>query len=650
MIDFMKNRKIVLVFLTTIGFVLAGFTQQEENKPQVIFIGDSTVKNGSGHGSNGQWGWGDQIACYFDTTKISVINHAIGGRSSRTFISEGRWDRLLPSVRKGDYVLIQFGHNDGSPVNDTLRARGTIKGVGEETEEIDNLITKKREIVHTYGWYLRKYITDIKAKGATPILISPVPRNNFDDGKTRRNAANYGGWAKQVAEAENVPFIDLNSLVADEYDKIVAQFGNAVIDSAYFHGDHTHTSLTGAKLNASKVVEGIKSLENCPLKNFLSDRTYIFGKDLSCNVCVTTDDAIFFSVDLPEGDYDITLASGHPDKASETTVRGETRRLFLEKIKTEKGQYSEQSFTVNIRNKHISRTKDVRLKSRETHKLNWDDKLTLEFTGVNPSVQSIRIRPAEKPITVFICGNSTVTDQDNEPWCGWGQMIPRFFGQGVSFANYAESGESANSFIAAGRLEKLLTQAKAGDYLFVEFGHNDQKQTGEGVGPWLSFTENLKIFISEARKRGIYPVLLTPVQRRNFDANGKIVNTHGEYPDAVRKLAGDENVPLIDLHQMTKIMYEAWGEKTSAGAFVHYPAGTFPGQNEELKDNSHFNAFGGYEVARCVVEGIRQNGLADILQRLRPEIRQFNPAKPDDAKTFYIPPSPFIELEKPDGF
>ncbi|MDR2679783.1 MAG: rhamnogalacturonan acetylesterase, partial [Tannerella sp.] len=196
----------------------------------------------------------------------------------------------------------------------------------------------------------------------------------------------------------------------------------------------------------------------------------------------------------------------------------------------------------------------------ETHKLNWDNKLTLEFTGVNPSVQSIRIRPAEKP-----------------------------------------------------------------------------------------FTENLKIFISEARKRGMYPVLLTPVQRRNFDANGKIVNTHGKYPDAVRKLAGDENVPFIDLHQMTKIMYEAWGEKTSVCAFVHYPAGTFPGQNTELKDNSHFNAYGGYEVARCVIEGIRQNGLTDILQRLRPEIRPFDPAKPDDVKKFNIPPSPFVEIAKPDG-
>jgi lysophospholipase L1-like esterase len=452
-----------------------------------------------------------------------------------------------------------------------------------------------------------------------------------------------------VAEAENVPFIDLNALVADEYDNIIARFGEAVIDSIYFYGDHTHTSLTGAKLNARKVMEGIQALENCSLKDFLLDRTYTFDKKPQDGILKTVSNALFFTVDLPESDYDVTLVLGHPDKDSETTVRGETRRLFLEKIKTGKGQYSEQSFTVNIRNKHISRTKDVSIKPRETHKLNWDNQLTLEFTGIHPSVQSIRIRPAEKPLTVFICGNSTVTDQDNEPWCGWGQMIPRFFGQGIAVANYAESGETAHSFISAGRLEKLLTQAKAGDYLFVEFGHNDQKQKGEGIGPWLSFTENLKIFIAEARKRGMYPVLLTPVQRRTFDATGKIINTHEEYPDAIRKLAADESVPLIDLHQMTKIMYEAWGEKASTGAFVHYPAGTFPGQENDLKDNSHFNAYGGYEVARCVVEGIRQNELTDILQYLRPDIHSFNPAKPDDMKFFSIPLSPLIEIEKPDG-
>jgi rhamnogalacturonyl hydrolase YesR/lysophospholipase L1-like esterase len=609
-------------------------------KPFVLFIGDSTVKNGAGNGNNGQWGWGDQIAQYFDTDRIAVVNRARGGRSSRTYISEGLWNETLNSIRAGDFVVIQFGHNDSSPVNDTARARGTIRGIGEETEEIVNLITKKHETVHTFGWYLRKYVADTKAKGATPIIVSPVPRDNFKDGKTIRNQANYGGWAKQVAESEKVPFIDLNGRVADEYDKIVAEFGQAVIDSCYFYGDHTHTSLTGAKLNARQVVAGIKDLPDCSLKDYLPDKKY---------GAISDKESFYFSTPLPEGDYEVTLLLGAPDKASETTVRGESRRLFLEKIKTKKGQYSEHSFTINIRNKHISPSKDVRIKPREMKKPNWDDSLTLEFTGLNPGVQSIRIRPAEQPLTVFLCGNSTVVDQDNEPWCGWGQMITRFFGQGISFANYAESGESANTFIAAGRLEKLLTQAKAGDYIFVEFGHNDQKQKGEGIGPWTSFTQSLKTFITEARKRGIHPVLLTPVQRRRFDEKGQIINTHGEYPDAIRKLADDEKVSLIDLHQMSKILYEALGEKKSLKAFVHYPAGTFPKQEKALEDNTHFNSYGGYEIARCVIEGVRQNGFSDILQYLRPEVQPFNPEKPDDVKAFSLPSSPFIEFEKPDG-
>ncbi|MDR2475195.1 MAG: rhamnogalacturonan acetylesterase [Bacteroidales bacterium] len=249
------------------------FINQPDSKPQLIFIGDSTVKNGSGDGRNGQWGWGDQIACYFDTARISVVNLARGGRSSRTFVSEGLWSNVLETLHQGDYLLIQFGHNDASPINDTLRARGTIKGIGEETEEIDNLLTHKHETVHSFGWYLRNYAREAKSRGATPILLSPVPRNSFRNGKIVRNAETYGGWAKQIAEAENIPFIDLNSLSANELDKIADQWGQSVIDSSYFYGDHTHTSLTGAKLNACCVVEGIKQLKNCLLNDFLLDKT-----------------------------------------------------------------------------------------------------------------------------------------------------------------------------------------------------------------------------------------------------------------------------------------------------------------------------------------------------------------------------------------
>ena len=138
--------------------------------PTLYIVGDSTVRNGRGDGANGQWGWGDLVGKYFDPAKINVVNWALGGRSSRTFITQGHWDRVLTGLKSGDFVMIQFGHNDGGPINDDSRARGSLRGTGEETQDIDNLLTKQHETVHTYGWYLRKYVTDTKTKDATPLI------------------------------------------------------------------------------------------------------------------------------------------------------------------------------------------------------------------------------------------------------------------------------------------------------------------------------------------------------------------------------------------------------------------------------------------------------------------------------------------------
>jgi lysophospholipase L1-like esterase len=145
-----------------------------------------------GDGAGGQWGWGEPIAALFDRTKINVVNRAVGGLSSRTYLSGGQWERALALLKPGDFVVMQFGHNDEGAVNDTFRARGSIKGLGEESEEIDNLLTKKHEVVHSFGWYLRKFIADARAKGATPIVCSLVPRKIWKDGKIARNAEDYG--------------------------------------------------------------------------------------------------------------------------------------------------------------------------------------------------------------------------------------------------------------------------------------------------------------------------------------------------------------------------------------------------------------------------------------------------------------------------
>jgi lysophospholipase L1-like esterase len=241
-------------------------TETNRTLPMLFIVGDSTVRNGT----RGQMGWGTPIARFFDPAKIKVENLALGGRSSRTFQTQGWWDKVLAAARPGDFVLMQFGHNDGGPLDDTNRARGTIRGLGEETKEIYNPIMKKPEVVHTYGWYMRKYITDARAKGMTPIVCSPVPRlpkQPVQAGDVDTNS--YVVLSAEVASSQNVLFIDLNHIILGHYAGMTPE----EIKAKYFTpADNTHTSPVGADLNAQSVVEGLRALKDCPLKNFLLDQ------------------------------------------------------------------------------------------------------------------------------------------------------------------------------------------------------------------------------------------------------------------------------------------------------------------------------------------------------------------------------------------
>lgn len=238
--------------------------------PTIWIAGDSTAAPGGPNAT----GWGVPFPNYFDLTKVNVANRARGGRSSRTFIAEGTWDRLVEGLKADDIVLIQFGHNDGGALNEEppgskmpLRARGSIKGLGEESEEIDNVITKKHEVVHTFGWYLRKMVADVKGKKATPILLSLTVRNIWLDGKVERGSGRYGEWSAAVAKAAGVQFIDLTRLVADEYEKR----GEEAV-KPLFPADHTHTGAEGADLNAAQVVAGLRALKGAPVDKFLSPK------------------------------------------------------------------------------------------------------------------------------------------------------------------------------------------------------------------------------------------------------------------------------------------------------------------------------------------------------------------------------------------
>ena len=233
--------------------------------PTLFLVGDSTVRNGHGDGAGGQWGWGDTLADLFDTSKINVVNRAIGGRSSRTYITEGHWQDTMALMKSGDIVLFQFGHNDSGPLDDTSRARGSIPGIGDEVREIENPILKRHEVVHSYGWYMRQYVVETKAKGATPVLCSPIPRKIWKDGKVVRNEENYGGWARQIAVQQHVAFVDLDEIIAHHYDAL----GEAKVEPL-FADPHTHTSRSGAELNSECVISGLKGLPNDPLAAYLS--------------------------------------------------------------------------------------------------------------------------------------------------------------------------------------------------------------------------------------------------------------------------------------------------------------------------------------------------------------------------------------------
>ncbi|OWK70966.1 rhamnogalacturonan acetylesterase [Pedobacter sp. AJM] len=355
----------------------------------------------------------------------------------------------------------------------------------------------------------------------------------------------------------------------------------------------------------------------------------------------------YFSAAVPEGNYRVTLTMGDANDATASTVKAESRRLMLAEVKTKQGEFVTKTFIVNIKNRNIAAGQMVALKPRELTKLDWDDKLTLEFDG-HTVLKTMELTKVDDQITVFLAGNSTVVNQDDEPWASWGQMIPRFFKPGVAIANHAESGLTLGSFIGSRRLSKILSIMKPGDYLFIEFGHNDQKEKGAHDGAYQSYTERLKTFVAETRKKGGIPVIVTSTSRRSFDQEGKIQNTLGDFPDAARKVAAAENVALIDLNAMTTSLFNAMGEVQSKKAFVHYPANRYPGQDKALADNTHFNPFGAYEIARCVVLGIQQQKLG-LVKYLINDLPTFDPAQPDDPMSWRWPESPKSSLIKPDG-
>ena len=353
--------------------------------------------------------------------------------------------------------------------------------------------------------------------------------------------------------------------------------------------------------------------------------------------------------DAPEGDYMVTVTYGGDDVDSVTTLKGEARRLYALNVKVVKGGSLTQNYRVSVHQPEIKGGGKVALKSREVGSVSWDQKLSLEFLGPTARVRQVVVALAPtKSLHVRLLGDSTMTDQLLEPYCGWGQMLPALFTGDVVIDNHAESGLSLASFQGSRRLDKVLSVLVPGDYVFIQFGHNDQKEKGEGVGAFTSYTTRLRYFVKAIQAKGGRPVLVTAVARRRFDAQGQVVESLGDFPEAVRRLAQELALPLIDLNTTSKQVYQALGVELSRQALLHVPAGVYPGQKVALADDTHFSAYGAYEVARCVASELAKQ-TPELAPYLRPEVATFNPRQPELPAAVMVPPSALKPTLKPDG-
>lgn len=355
----------------------------------------------------------------------------------------------------------------------------------------------------------------------------------------------------------------------------------------------------------------------------------------------------YFTVDLPEGNYNVTVTLGDDQAPSTTTVKAELRRLMLENVQAGAGQSVTRSFTVNVRTPDIPASKGieagaVKLKApRETEQeaWAWDSRLTLEFNGAHPAVRSIEIVPARVP-TLYLLGDSTVCDQPDEPYNSWGQMLTRFFKPGIAVANHGESGETYRDALARRRTDKILAGMKPGDVLVMQFGHNDQKQIKDGKsGPFTTYKAEIKTHVDAVRARGGLPVIVSPMERRRFDEQGRLVPTLADYAEAARQSAQELDVPFIDLNGMSKTLYTALGPRGSEAAFAE----PRPGQ----LDNTHHSPYGSYELAKAIVLGIQQAKLP--VARFIVDDFRFDPAHPDAFASFGVPPSPKVTTLRPLG-
>jgi lysophospholipase L1-like esterase len=389
------------------------------------------------------------------------------------------WDEVAAQLKPGDFVMMQFGHNDNGPM-DEGRARASIHGNGDESVVVTNKTTGKVETVYSYGWYLRRYIADTKAKGATPIVLSLVARDRWKDGKVERATDSYTKWAKETAAQGGAQFIDLNHLTASRYEKD----GRERTHTVYFTtNDWTHTTPTGADVNAQCVVDGLRALHDCSLAEYLLN---------------------------------------------------------------------------------------------------------------SPACAKSAANPAEERTLIVLVGDSTMANYaTNKNDRGWGMFVQEHFKPTVAVSNLAANGRSTKTFIKEGRWQKAL--ALKPDYVLIQFGHNDShaKEKPESTDAATDYRDYLRQYIDEARDDGAVPILVTPMLRRNYTADGKLDDILLPYAEAMKVVAAEKNVALIDLHSASRALYERFGPEEVV-KFANAPG-----------DRTHFNEAGARAMADLVLQELR---------------------------------------------
>ena len=347
-----------------------------------------------------------------------------------------------------------------------------------------------------------------------------------------------------------------------------------------------------------------------------------------------------FSVAAAPGNYRVTVTLGRRDAASTTTSKAESRRLMIDALTVPAGRSITRSFIVNVRDPALAPPPAnapggdrVLLKPREIGSFSWDAKLTLEFLGDAPS--AVTIEPVSVP-TIFLLGDSTVTDQPAEPAASWGQMLPAFLKPDIAVANHAESGETLKSFMAELRFAKVLESVRPGDTALIQFGHNDQKaqwpQTYADAA--TTYRDYLRTWIAELRRRGVTPVLVTSPERRMWNGD-RIKPTLADYAAAAKAVAAEQHVALVDLNAASIAFYEALGPATAPLAF-----------NDGGKDATHHDNYGAWVLARSVAQGMAATPLA---AHLRGDLGRFDPARPPDPATFRLAASVARDATRPDG-